>query len=320
MNILWHIHAYPPVHNAGAEWMAHDMNRHLIKRHDIRVLTGWEADGEFEGVKVVHMGNPANFHKQYEWADVVISHLGCSGMAYNFSKRYRKPLVFVSHNTHSYTFCRQGGSHVFVVYNAKWVIEKLDYRRPGIIVHPPVWPDQWKAGKRGKHIALININENKGGAVLEQIARLMPDRKFLAVRGMYGKQHETYPDNVKVIDNTPDMQKVYDKCRIVLMPSDYESWGRVGVEALACGIPVIANPTPGLRESLGVAGIFADRNNPQEWVEAIGALDDESVYFTAREMGLARARSLDPQPQLDTLEAWLHDIREGKKRDYRIKW
>ena len=320
MRILWHIHAYPPVHNAGAEWMAHDMNRHLVKSNEIRVLTAWEADGEFEGVKVVAMDNPAKFHRQYEWADVVISHLGCAGMAYNFTRRYRKPMVFVSHNTHTYTYCRQGGSHVFVVHNAKWSMDHLKYRRPGIIVHPPVWPDQWKPAKRGKLITLVNINENKGGAVLEQIARLMPDRKFLAVRGSYGKQHETYPANVKVIDNTPDMQKVYDKSRIVLMPSEYESWGRVGVEALACGIPVIANPTPGLRESLGEAGIFADRKKPEEWVEAITALDDESVYFNAREAGLARARALDPQPQLDTLEAWLHDIREGTKRGFRLKW
>lgn len=320
MRILWHIHAYPPVHNAGAEWMAHDMNRHLVKRNEVRVLTAWEADGEFEGVQIVSMGNPAMFHKQYEWADVVISHLGCAGMAYNFTKRYRKPLVFVSHNTHKYTFCKQGGSHVFVVHNAKWSMDYLQYRRPGMIVHPPVWPDQWKPATRGKLITLVNMNENKGGAVLEQIARLMPDRKFLAVRGSYGIQHETYPANVKVIDNTPKMQAVYDKSRIVLMPSEYESWGRVGVEALACGIPVIAHPTPGLRESLGEAGIFADRNKPEEWVEAITALDVESVYFKAREAGLARARALDPQPQLDTLEAWLHDIATGKKRNFRLRW
>lgn len=318
MNILWHIHAYPPVHNAGAEWMAHDMNRHLIKRHNVKVLTAWA--GQFEGVEVVSMEHLSSFHRMYEWADVVISHLGCSGMAYNFSRRYRKPMVFVSHNTHSYTFCRQGSSHVFVVHNAQWSMDKLAYRRPGIIVHPPVWPDRWKVARKGTHIALVNLNENKGGAVLERIARLMPDRKFLAVRGMYGKQHEDYPANVKVVDNTADMQKVYDKCRIVLMPSEYESWGRVGVEALACGIPVIAHPTPGLRESLGGAGIFADREKPEVWVEAIKALDDGTAYIRAREAGLARAKSLDPQPQLDALEAWLHDIREGKKRDYRIKW
>lgn len=317
MNILWHIHAYPPTHNAGAEWMAHDMNRYLVKRHNVKVLTSWA--GEFEGVDVVSMEHLSNFHQVYEWADVVITHLGCSGMAYNFSKRYRKPMVFVSHNTHSYTFCRQGRSHVFVIHNAEWSREALPYRRPGIVVHPPVYWERWKRS-RGRLIGLVNINENKGGAVLERIALAMPERKFLAVRGGYGKQHDSFPPNVKVVDNTPDIQKVYDKCRLILMPSEYESWGRVGVEAMACGIPVIAHPTPGLKESLGDAGTFADRRKVDEWVDAIRKFDDESAYISAREASLARATALDPQPQLERMEAFLHDIIDGKKRGFRVTY
>jgi glycosyltransferase involved in cell wall biosynthesis len=306
MRILWHIHAYPPVHNAGAEWMAHDINRELKKNHDIRVLASW--GGEYEGIPVIDDSNPAVMNQQYQWADVVISHLGRSGIAFNKTRQHKKPLVFVSHNTHPYHFCRQEHfTHVYVVHNATWSMRALMYKRPGIVVNPPVDYRRFKKTK-GDHITLVNLNENKGGQILEQIARLMPDRKFLAVKGMYGKQHLRYPSNVEVVENTPDIMSVYKRSRIVIMPSDYESWGRVAVEAMACGIPVIAHPTPGLRESLSWAGTFADRNDPRLWVEAIANLDPKQAYISAREKSLARAKELDPLPQIANLEQFLHDI------------
>ncbi|WP_262928542.1 glycosyltransferase family 4 protein [Streptomyces sp. CBMA152] len=49
-------------------------------------------------------------------------------------------------------------------------------------------------------------------------------------------------------------EHVYSRSRVILMPSLYESWGRVAVEAFASGIPVIAHTTPGLVESMGEAG------------------------------------------------------------------
>jgi glycosyltransferase involved in cell wall biosynthesis len=313
MKILWHIHAYPPVHNAGAEWMAHDMNRYLkSKGHEIRIISSW--GGEFEGIKVHTMENPVVMRDHYLWSDIVITHLGMSGLAYNISKLRKRPMVFVSHNTHPYTFGRQANSGVFIIHNAQWSMDALKYKRPGIVVYPPVDYRRFKPCKKGDRITLINLNVNKGGAVLESIARMMPDHKFLAVKGMYGDQHLRYPSNVEVIENTPDIQSVYDRSRIVIMPSEYESWGRVGVEAMACGLPVIAHPTPGLYENLAHAGIFCDRNDPRLWVEAIKNLDDRKSYIEQSKKSLARAVELDPTPQLERMEAWLESIVNRKTR------
>jgi len=54
--------------------------------------------------------------------------------------------------------------------------------------------------------------------------------------------------NVTHHPNVHDMREVYGRARIILMPSLYESYGRVAVEALATGIPSIVAPTLGSRK------------------------------------------------------------------------
>jgi glycosyltransferase involved in cell wall biosynthesis len=134
--------------------------------------------------------------------------------------------------------------------------------------------------KTGNAITLINMNENKGGKLFWQLARLLPNHKFIGVKGAYGKQveHEKKLPNVTILNNTPDIQEVYKETKIVLMPSSYESWGRVAIEAGCSGIPTIASPTPGLKESLDYAGVFADVDDVADWVEAINMLDNSENY------------------------------------------
>ena len=308
MKILWLIHGYPPAHNAGAEWMAHDMNRYLSKWHEVRVLSCY--DGEFEGIQVGNWADHSKLMSWFAWADVVFSHLGLSGLAYNKCKAQRKPLIFVSHNTHRYFFCNHPG--VFTVHNAEWSRDALMYRRDGIVVNPPVDYRNWVRQTKGEYITLVNYNENKGGATLREVARMMPDRKFLAVAGGYGKMVSDQPDNVEIMPNTPDMQAVYEQSRIVLMPSDYESWGRVAGEAMACGIPVIASPTPGLRENLKSAGTYVARTDYNAWVRAIRKFDDENYYIEMVQKGFDRIKELDPEPQMLALNQFLHDIHSRK--------
>jgi glycosyltransferase involved in cell wall biosynthesis len=304
LKIVWLIHAYPPKHNAGAEWMAVDMNRYLSKHHDVHVIA--DFDGEFEGINVSDFQNRAVTYGLLDQADIVLTHLGLSGMAWNRRQPQRKPVVFVAHNTNRYHFCNQ--SPCFVVYNAEWVKRTMNYSRPSVVLPPPTYPNQWKRTAPGEYITLVNRNESKGGKLLADLARRMPERKFLAVTGGYGQQWDDYPDNVTIHPNTTNMQAVYDMSRIVLMPSEYESWGRVAIEASACGRPVIAHPTPGLLESLGSAGIFARRDQLEQYVEAIGLLDDENAYITASNRARERAEALSPEPQLERLNEFLNAI------------
>src|SRR5678815_5651953 len=102
-------------------------------------------------------------------------------------------------------------------------------------------------------------------------------------------------------------EKVYARTRILLMPSAYETWGRVGVEAMCSGIPVIAHPTPGLTEALGDAGFFDDRDDVDAWAKTVRRLDDPAEYRKASRAAFKRAAELDPTSDLarfaDVVEA-----------------
>lgn len=319
MKILVLVHGYPPLQNAGAEWMLHEMNKYLVKcGHKVEVLlpisnlTGYDL----EGVKVGfdHFKYTTEAIKA---CDVVISHLDRAGKALNYCEFYRKPFVQIIHNTNDYGILRtkhheQGhGRFVYVVYNSIYTRDTMKYPNPSCLVHPPVDPVRYKVPRKGTKITLINLFERKGGRFFLDLARLMPDYPFLGVEGGYGRQEKDENIyNVEYMENTPDARKIYAKTRILLMPSLYESYGRTAVEAMCSGIPVIAAPTPGLKESLGSAGIFCNLESPLSWVEAIKKLDDPEEYKTASKNALERSKIIEKSvdSELDNFEKFIMDI------------
>lgn len=76
------------------------------------------------------------------------------------------------------------------------------------------------------------------------------------------------------------------------------------VEALASGIPVIAHPTPGLREALGDAATFIDRDDHRAWADAVAGLyADGPRRAKATAAALARSAFLADKARTE-LKAW----------------
>jgi hypothetical protein len=318
----------PPEHNAGAEHMLVSMLRPLVERgHDVQVwLSRYgkaHKEYEYRGIKVIPLESRLDLQAAVKRSDLLIGHLETVPSTASMARGYGKPLVVVCHNTHRQSFRdAAAGGTALAVYNSQWMQVEADLFfaeypksvRPesSLIVRPPVFAEEY-ATKPGKAITLINCNPEKGGKVLEALARRMPDQQFIAVRGAYGEQILPDLPNVEIVEHVPGdemREKVYARTRVLLMPSSYESWGRAGCEALASGIPVVAHPTPGLCESLGEAGIFVDREDVAGYEAVLRKLGTAAEYRLAFKRAKARSTELDPSVDL---AAWCSVV-EGLAR------
>lgn len=287
--------------------MLHEMMTYLVsKGHEcvVRLPISTLQPYELDGVRV-DVDSWKQTKAELQTADILISYLNRQGYVINLAEfennHHSLPLVIVHHNTNGFHPLKMKNQSdnpknrwLYQIYNAEHTKATLNYNKPSMVLHPPVDPKRVKT-KKGTKITLINTREEKGGKLWEELARLLPDHEFLGVEGAYDLAGQVKPNlpNVEFLANTSDIKKAYSKTRILLMPSERESYGRTGVEAMISGIPVIAHPTAGLRESLGDAGIFIDRKDTQAWVEAIKKLEDPAEYKAASEKALARAKAIE---------------------------
>jgi glycosyltransferase involved in cell wall biosynthesis len=222
------------------------------------------------------------------------------------SRGYNRPIIATTH---------YDGNYLAIVKNnpgrrLQWVemlmfinsIMEPNYRKhvnpwpPNIVrtavVRPLMHENKIKIDEefRGDCITLVNANQNKGVTQFIAMARQMPDRKFLAVIPYYGELSvPPAPSNIEWIPFDDDIRNVLKRTRILVMPSYYESFGRIAVEAMYNGIPVLyskplATPkqpsgtTEGLEAWISPAGVACEREKIEEWARAIVGLDDESIY------------------------------------------
>lgn len=72
----------------------------------------------------------------------------------------------------------------------------------------------------------------------------------------------------------------YNAADVVVVPSHYESFGMVALEAMACGTPVIASNVGGLSFTVrdGVTGVLVPREDPPALAEKIALLLDDEEF------------------------------------------
>ena len=280
MKVVALLHAYVPQHGAGAEHHAHTLLRELAGRgHDVVVaLTQpgvWQGDSRWviDGVTVVGRADKTAMDSCLAGADVIVTHLESTPRANAAGRKRGIPVVNLLHNTFDATRGWLERDRVdLAVANSQWMAKVFTDAPVPVDILRPLTPVQDYSTTPGDRVTMVNLFPNKGPQVLWALADKMPKQKFLAVRGGYGHQDipEDVPPNVELVDNTPNVREdILSRTRVLIMPSDYESWGRMGVEALCSGIRVIASPTPGLVESLGDAGVFVNRDDIDGWVATV---------------------------------------------------
>lgn len=264
LNVVAYIHAYVGTgRNAGAELTMHEMLFALrMAGHKITVLLSEpiEPNNPFviDGIKVQTYASRKDPNFWIPQADVSISHLGCAERTALISQDANVKNIQVVHNTHEFTYNALRTHCDLAVFNTDWVSDdcKVPVRR--MVLRPPVRPESYRTERGRQAVTLVNLTEPKGARLFYEMARRFPDVPFLGVRGGYGTQIIEDLPNVTILPNQYDAREIYNKTKIILMPSGYESFGRVAIEAAASGIPSIVSRTPGLLEALGPTGTFAD--------------------------------------------------------------
>ena len=315
--VTWLIHMYPPMHNAGAEWMAHAMNNSLVSsNYKVNVVLNSAALSEFERIHIIDKHKRDLVDSAILHSSLLISHLDMEPQAVQTAAIAKRPMVLIMHNNYRkhflQEFIRVLPKNLYLIHNSYWLKEYYSqFNIPSIVVYPPVYWKEYNVETTREYVTLINLNSNKGGRILYNIAKEMPDVKFLGVKGGYdGQIIKNGLPNLTYIENTPYIQSVYAKTDILLVPSKEESWGRVAVEAMSSGIPVIAHPTPGLLESCGSAGIFCDRDDTAAWVREIHRLKNDATWREEiSQRCLERAKELEPKKQLDEMAKWLSTLK-----------
>ncbi len=98
--------------------------------------------------------------------------------------------------------------------------------------------------------------------------------------------------NVERRTNLTDDERdtLLGESRLALVPSLHEGFGRVALEAMAHGTPVIASRRGAHPEVVGDTGVLLDPIDRQTWVESIvRLLDDRTLWNQQSEAGRARA-------------------------------
>ena len=233
--------------------------------------------------------------------DLVITHLDLAFETVNYCLKIKKPVIKIFHNCIEQYNSFIENKNVVKVFNSNFV--KHAYMNRGLtpVNHYLIYPHldyelHWKyqrfltdADETGRnYITFVNPSENKGAKVVLELAKQNTDKKFLIVEGGYYPHHQRhYLDefhklpNCHVIKNTDNMiRDVYSKSNIVLMPSDYESYGLVAAEASAMGIPVVINrESKGLIENMGVVSLGGEGDNVESYQNVLDSLDLPQNYL-----------------------------------------
>lgn len=138
-----------------------------------------------------------------------------------------------------------------------------------------------------------NIPENK--KILLGVASIWDDRKGLktfielstkidkeyviVLVGLNSKQISKLPKNIIGIrrtENQNELTKIYSASKVLINPSEEETFSLVTLESLACGTPVIVLNTSAVKELVTESnGIVLNKNEISEYVEAINLIDEK---------------------------------------------
>lgn len=162
----------------------------------------------------------------------------------------------------------------FAIPNSKFMDAYFKARVPGVltqVIYPPVdvakFPEQ--GAVKEKYIVMVGTSHKKGISTFIQLAKDIPHAKFKILGAPSDLKVSELP-NLTVSGWVDVIAEFQHRSRLVLVPSLWaEPFGRVAVEALLSGVPVLVSDKGGLPEAVGHNQLRVVSGSYQKWRERV---------------------------------------------------
>jgi len=263
--------------------------------------------------------NPAEFHVLH------VHSLALTELALEMSARFDKPLVYTCHGLVSREL-PAGAQRAFwmnaqreLLRRADWVVFLNTADREQACRQVSDLPTRSSVIFNGLEFAAVEPSqvtrcpgrvlfagrwaESKGLLLLEAVAVQLLDAPGaqLIIAGGHGdsegeaavaRMSRRHPERCQVLpwQTQPQLQALYRSAALTVLPSNYEPFGLVALEAVALGCPVIARNIGSLARIVepGFGNALLDTSEPEAWLRALR----ESLGQSAVQGGLPEAFSL----------------------------
>ena len=158
---------------------------------------------------------------------------------------------------------------------------------------------------------------------LEKIARetsYSPQMVFAGPRGWLYDEFFAYVENSRIRDrlcftghvSDESLRALYSSCRFLIYPSFYEGFGLPPLEAMACGVPVIASRIPALIETTRGAARLCAPTDIDELAHCMTELlSNKPLRTELSQAGIKRAAELSwSKTAVATYEVYRHALRK----------
>jgi glycosyltransferase involved in cell wall biosynthesis len=303
VNILLESRAFHPS-IGGLEMMAQELGRAWERQdHDVRVITvtPLKENPELSDLDVIRSPSSREWLHQMKWADVFFQN-GVSLKSLWYALLAGCPIVF----RHPDVLRSNTGGFDFRNELKRWattlghnVVSSKAVAKPirGATTHVPntfrpAFQDaasKVSARERSGLLFVGRLVSVKGADVAIEALRRLHDRgveKSLTICGggpdrsvLESQVHRAGLTDFVSFEGWADPEALiqyYSEAEVTLVPSRYEPFGIVALEAIACGCPVVASSVHGLPEAVGDCGLLVEPDQPNALAETIEqALQDD---------------------------------------------
>lgn len=206
----------------------------------------------------------------------------------------------------------------FVITNSQYmrtVCEANFSGPPAYTVYPPVVVPKKVPKVKAEEIKVISLattRAEKGGPLISRVATHFPkiEFRFVGCPKILSDQ-KIIAENITQV-GWRDLAKEFEGCSdLVLVPSQWqEPFGRVAVESLLAGKPVLVSNVGGLPEAVGrEESLTIDSDDEQMWVESItNVCAGSGSIIAATSKAQQKARQFDVKVQGEKLANILGDF------------